>query len=177
MIRLGAVLLASLSTDWGALAHPDRNTACSAIRVSPLNGTFHVHRVQTCCTRGRGIGVVANGDGVGQGFSITCSERPVDAKVLHGYVFGLMGFFAACLYILVIAAGLRNLMSRLSKSAVAGKQVRNPEFGQNAEIGNGSMPTGNRQKVGLDVPSGDRGLFEPTSAAESRGAIDDSSSR
>jgi hypothetical protein len=50
-------------------------------------------------------------------------EIPVDQELLTGFVRGLIGLFAACLFILVIALSLRDLVRWRSKAGTSGKQV------------------------------------------------------
>ncbi len=92
----------------------------------------------------------------------------MDPKLLNRYVFGLMGFFAACLYLLVIAVGLRKFVSRLLQSG------REKENGESDGTARGSGLNVNQHEAGF-LASGDQGLFERARAAESGGAIDDSS--
>jgi hypothetical protein len=106
----------------------------------------------------------------------SCSECPVDQKLLNSYVFGLMGFCAACLYLLVIAVGLRKFVSRLLQSG-RGKHAGSPENGKRGETAGGSRLNVNHNEAGLGLAAGDQGLFERARAGKSGGAIDDSSNR
>jgi hypothetical protein len=45
-------------------------------------------------------------------------EYAVKLDVLNGYALGLVGLFAACLYIAVVATGFAELMSRPSKVGI-----------------------------------------------------------
>ena len=100
----------------------------------------------------------------------------MDQKLLNSYVFGLMGFCAACLYLLVIAVGLRKFVSRLLQSG-RGKPAGSPENREGAGTAGGSRLTANQNEAGFGRAPGDPGLFERARAAESGGAIDDSSNR
>ncbi len=46
----------------------------------------------------------------------------MNLDVLNGYVLGVVGLFAVCLYVAMIAAGFTELMSRLPKSSTRKKR-------------------------------------------------------
>lgn len=87
----------------------------------------------------------------------------MDQQLLTGYVLGLIGLFTACLFLLVGALVLRDLIRWLSKAGTAAKQVGNLESSQKRNIGSGTLlpgNPGNQQKTGFGIPSRDEALSQ-----------------
>jgi len=91
----------------------------------------------------------------------------MDLKLLNGYVLGLMGLFSICLYVLVIAAVLRDLVSRRSKAGTRTTSMR-LGTGKQAEGVNGIRFRDQAVSDALDLQK---------RVGEYGGAIDDSSNR
>jgi hypothetical protein len=90
-------------------------------------------------------------------FSISCSRLAVDQQLLTGYVLGLMGFFAVCLLLLVIALCIRDLIRRLSTTGGAGKQMENLEAKRTNIVSGNTLP-GDQQKSGFGIQSDESGF-------------------
>jgi hypothetical protein len=67
--------------------------------------------------------------GLGKGVALQMSglaEYPVNLDALNGYVLGVIGLFAVCLYVAIVASGFAELRSRLSKVDARRRRSRNP---------------------------------------------------
>jgi len=89
----------------------------------------------------------------------------MDLKLLRGYVLGLIGLFSICLYVLVAAAVLRDLVSRRSKGRTRTVNMR---------LGNGWQQEGVNRFQDQAVSNA---LDLQKRVGEYGGAIDDSSNR
>lgn len=92
--------------------------------MSPAIRTFRIHKSVTHCERPR-TSVAPNGINRRFRFPTTHSECPVNLDLVNGYVLGVIGLFALCLYIATVAAGFGELLARLPKVGTRKKRSRN----------------------------------------------------